>query len=267
MGWVVVPGTLLIIWQVTALRLDQQWLFPPVSMILEQLAHPCRDHYASGSLLSNTWISMVRVAMGFVFAAGAGVGLGIVLGSVRMIRHLVEPLVELLRPLCPIAWLPFAIAVFKLKTVPQVLGLGFTHTVLDQVQRGMVFVIFVGGFFPVLTNTIDGVAGVHRNYCLLAQILGASKRQRFLYVYLPAALPMVITGLRQGLGLCWFVIIAAEMMTGCESGLGYLLMYAADNSAMDIVMACMLIIGCIGAGLNGLILRLMRRFVGWYGKE
>jgi NitT/TauT family transport system permease protein len=80
-------------------------------------------------------------------------------------------------------------------------------------------------------------------------------------------MPMILTGLRQGLGLCWFVIIAAEMMTGSDSGIGYLLMYASDNSAMDIVIAAMLIIGCIGALLSFMMRRIMLSAVNWQGKE
>ena len=200
-------------------------------------------------------------------AAVAGVCLGLLMGSVRVFRGLLEPVIELLRPLCPIAWLPFAVAVFKLKTVPQLFRLGYTRTILDEVQLGMVFVIFVGGFFPILTNTLDGVLGVRRNYLLLARTLGATRKQTFLHVYLPASMPMILTGLRQGLGLCWFVIIAAEMMTGSNSGIGYLLMYASDNSAMDIVIASMLIIGSIGAGLNSMMRALCRGLVSWQGKE
>ena len=267
LGWVVIPIILLAIWQVTAKQVNQPWIFPPVTRVVEQLAHPLRDHYASGSLLSNTLISLLRVLLGFLLAAVAGVTLGIIMGSIRTVRNAIEPIVELLRPLCPIAWLPFAIAVFKLRTLPQLFGVGYSHTIFDQVQLGMIFVIFVGGFFPVLTNTLDGVASVRRNYLLLAQTLGATRRQIFLHVYLPAAMPMILTGLRQGFGLCWFVIIAAEMMTGTDSGIGYLLMYASDNSAMDIVIAAMLIIGGLGALLCCAVRRIMLSVVCWQGKE
>jgi len=267
LGWTAVPITLLLIWQIAAKHLNQPWIFPPVTSVIEQLAHPLREHYASGSLLSNTLISLLRVLMGFSLAAAAGVTLGLFIGSIRIVRDIIEPIIEVLRPLCPIAWLPFAIAVFKLKTLPQLVGVRYSNTIFDQIQLGMIFVIFVGGFFPIVTNTLDGVAGVRRNYLLLAQTLGATRRQIFLHVYLPAAMPMIITGLRQGLGLCWFVIIAAEMMTGSDSGIGYLLMYASDNSAMDIVIAAMLIIGVIGALLNFTMSRIMLNFVSWQGKE
>lgn len=265
--WVAGPVILLLIWQAAAQYYNQPWIFPSVIRVLSQLAHPLRQHYASGSLLSNTLISLLRVLLGFTLAAVVGVSLGIVMGSVPFIRDVMEPVTELLRPLCPIAWLPFAIVVFKLRTLPQLFGINYSHTIFDQVQLGMIFVIFVGGFFPVLTNTLDGVTGVRRNYLLLAKTLGASRRQIFFHVYLPAAMPMILTGLRQGLGLCWFVIIAAEMMTGGDSGIGYLLMYASDNSAMDIVIAAMLIIGAVGAMLAFLMRRIMHTFVSWKPKE
>jgi NitT/TauT family transport system permease protein len=265
--WVAGPVILLLIWQAAAHYYNQPWIFPSVTRVLSQLAHPLRQHYASGSLLSNTLISLLRVILGFSLAAVVGVALGIVMGSITFIRDILEPVIELLRPLCPIAWLPFAIVVFKLKTLPQLFGINYSHTIFDQVQLGMIFVIFVGGFFPVLTNTLDGVTGIRRNYLLLAKTLGASPRQIFFHVYLPAAMPMILTGLRQGLGLCWFVIIAAEMMTGGDSGIGYLLMYASDNSAMDIVIAAMLIIGAVGALLAFLMRRIMHTLVSWKPKE
>ena len=267
LGWTAVPVTLLLIWQVVAMRINQPWIFPPVTDVIGQLTHPLREHYASGSLLSNTLISLLRVILGFSLATIAGVTLGIIMGSVRAVRGLIEPIIEVLRPLCPIAWLPFAIAVFKLRTLPQMFGIDYSHTIFDQIQIGMIFVIFVGGFFPIITNTLDGVAGVRRNYLLLARTLGATRRQTFLHVYLPASMPMILTGLRQGIGLCWFVIIAAEMMIGSDSGIGYLLIYASDNSAMDIVIAAMLIIGGIGALISFTMRAICSRAVRWYGKE
>ncbi|MHC4843081.1 MAG: ABC transporter permease [Planctomycetota bacterium] len=266
-GWILVPAILLAVLQIAAMKMAQPWLFPTPVKVAQQLLHPLRGHFASGSLLSNTIISLIRVAIGFVLAAVVGISLGLLMGSMRLFRSILEPIVELLRPLCPIAWLPFAIAVFKLRTLPQLFGFDYTRTILDQMQLGMIFVIFIGGFFPVLTNTLDGVLGVRKNYILLAQTLGASRRQRFIHVLIPATMPMILTGLRQGIGLCWFVIIAAEMMTGANSGIGYLLMFAADNAAMDIVIASMIIIGVIGAALNLLLRALISTFISWHGKE
>jgi NitT/TauT family transport system permease protein len=267
LGWTVVPAVLLIIWHVSAGLIDQPWLFPPVTAVLEQFLHPLRDHYGLGSLLHNTLISLVRVAFGFTLAACVGVTLGLLLGCVRTLRGLFEPLVEILRPLCPIAWLPFAIAVFKLETLPQLFGVAYSRTILDHVQLGMIFILFWGAFFPILTNTLDGVLGVRRNYVSLARTLGAKELQCFVHVYLPASLPMILTGFRQGIGTCWFVIIAAEMLPGSDSGIGYLLLYAADLCAMDVVIAAMIIIGGTGALLNYAMRSAMRTFIRWHGKE
>jgi len=263
---VVVPS-LLGLWEVSARILEQPWILPSAMRVAGQLLHPFRDHYASGSLAGNALVSFIRALVGFAVGALAGVSLGLLMGSTRVARGLLEPIIELLRPLCPIAWIPFAIAVFKLRSIPQLFGIRFSGTVLDDVQIGMVFVLFWGAFFPIAVNTLDGVSGVRRNYLTLARTLGANRRQTFIHVYLPAAMPMILTGLRQGIGTCWMVIIAAEMLPGADSGIGYLLMYAADQAGMDIVIASMVIIGAIGASLNALLLRGVRPFVRWHGKE
>jgi len=267
LGWTVVPAVLLAVWHVGASLVDQPWLFPSPLGVAEQLLHPFRSHFGLGSLAGSTLISLVRVAIGFAIAAVVGVTLGLLLGCIRTLRGLFEPLVEILRPLCPIAWLPFAIAVFKLQTLPQLFGMTFSRTILDQVQLGMIFILFWGAFFPIFTNTLDGVSGIRRNYLALAHMLGAGRLQCFRHVYLPASLPMILTGFRQGIGTCWFVIIAAEMLPGSDSGIGYLLMYAADLCAMDVVIAAMIIIGVTGALLNLVMRSAMRTFIRWHGKE
>jgi len=266
-GWAVVLPALLVIWQVSATRVAQPWIFPKASAVASCLFHPLRDLYASGSLLGNTTVSFVRVLVGFALGALVAIPLGIAMGAIRTMRGFLEPLMELLRPLCPIAWIPFAIAVFKLTTIPNLFGIRLSRTIFDQVQLGMVFVLFWGSFFPILVNTVDGVSGVRDQYRRLAQTLGASRQQVFRHVYLPASLPMILTGLRQGIGTCWFVIIAAEMLPGSDSGIGYLLMYASDQCGMDVVVACMIIIAAIGALLNAGMIAATRHLVRWHGKE
>jgi NitT/TauT family transport system permease protein len=267
LGWGVVLPLLVTVWHVGAARLQQPWLLPTPAAVAKQLIHPTTDLYASGSLLRNAAVSLLRVLIGFSVATLVAVPLGMLMGSVRFVRSLLEPFVELLRPLCPIAWIPFAIAIFKLTTVPQLFGVDYTRTCLDQVQVGMVFVLFWGAFFPILINTLDGVSGVRRHFYRLAWTLGANRAQTYVHVSLPAALPMILTGLRQGIATCWFVIIAAEMLPGASSGLGYLLMYAADQSDMAVVVACMILIAGFGALLNGIMRQATCRLVRWHGKE
>ena len=255
-------------WELAALLIDKPWILPSAHSVAKILVHPMQDHYATGSLFSHTLISLVRVLLGFALAAVAGVSVGLLMGGMRTVRSLLEPMIELLRPLCPIAWMPFAIAIFKLKTITEVFGFGrHTGTIFDNVQVGMVFVLFWGAFFPIVINSLDGVSGVRRNYIALARVLGARQYQLYTRVYLPAALPMILTGLRQGIGVCWFVIIAAEMLPGAGNGVGYLLMYASDQSDMGIVIAAMIIIAVTGALLNSVMIAGSRTFVGWHGKE
>jgi len=172
------------------------------------------------------------------------------MGTSRLVHRLVNPLVELFRPLCPIAWIPFAMAFFGTTRVPQLFGIRYSDTILDSIQVGMIFIIFWGGLFPILLNTIYGVTGVRSLWIETARILGASKRQIFRKVILPAALPAIMTGLRVGLGISWMVIIAAEMLPGSDSGIGYLIMYSYELAEMQILVASMVVIGLIGLILN-----------------
>jgi sulfonate transport system permease protein len=266
-GWVIVPLILLVCWQLAATWVNRPFLFPTVTSVAQVVGQPIADHYRTGSLLRHTGISLIRVALGFGVAALVAVPLGILLGASRSCRAAFEPTLEILRPLCPIAWLPFAIAVFKLRTVHGLAGVHHTSTLLDHVYLSTLFVLFWGGFFPILVNTIDGVSGVRKNYRALASALGAGRRQTFWHVLLPAASPAILTGLRQGIGVCWFVIIAAEMLPGSDIGIGFLLMEASDRSDMALVVACMLIIGVIGACLSALMRHGLRRMVSWQGQE
>lgn len=265
--WLAAPLLLMICWSLLANYLDKPYLLPTPENTFSILLHPEKDLLTQGSLWANTSVSLLRILFGFLLAAIIAVPLGTILGGFTPLRRLFEPMIEVFRPICPIAWVPFAIAIFKIKTLPETFGLGYTGTVFDHLQLGMLFVIFWGGFFPILINTLDGVSQVNQNYIKLAGMLGASKRQLLTKVALPAAAPMILTGLRQGIGLCWFVIIAAEMLPGSNSGIGYLLIYAADQSAMDIVVAAIIIIGIIGASFNFLMVFASRRFLSWKGKE
>ena len=265
--YLIVPGVVVIAWQISAANYNQPWIFPTPLSVLNVLIHPLQNILSSGSLLSNSLASLLRVLIGFSIAAITGVLSGLIIGSTTWLRTLFTPIIEILRPLCPIAWMPFAIALFKMRTLPQIFGFDYSGTIFDEVQVGMVFVLFWGAFFPIFTNTCDGIIGVRKNYITLAETLGADRKTVIFRVFLPAALPMILTGLRLGLSLSWFVLIAAEMLPGTTSGIGYLLFYASGLAEMNVVIACMVIISLIGASLNGLTLLMLKRFVSWHGKE
>jgi NitT/TauT family transport system permease protein len=152
---------------------------------------------------------------------------------------------QLLRPIPPLAWVPLALAWFRI-------GLA-----------SMVFIIALGAFFPILLNTLDGVKSVKRNWIESAEILGANHRQVMLKVVLPGAAPTIWTGLRVGFGIAWMCVVAAEMMPGTNSGLGYLIMSSYNWGQVQVIIAGMIVIGLIGIGFDYLFKAIDRRSFSW----
>ncbi len=264
---VILPVLVLALWEYLAIRWNNPWLLPRVGAVLDRLVHPLDNILETGSLLYNVAVSGLRVLMGFVLAAMVAIPLGLLMGRSGFVRRTVGPFVEMFRPLCPIAWIPFAMAVFKTYTVVNVFGVRYSNTVFDVVQVGMLFIIFYGAFFPILLNTVDGVLGVRDIYVESALTLGAKRGQVFRKVVLPASLPAVFTGLRVGLGVAWMVIIAAEMMPGSDSGIGYLIIYAYELAEMDVLITGMILIGAVGALLSWGVGLIGRPFAGWQARE
>ena len=255
-GWLhkvqgfILPVLFLFCWELVAIWVGNPALIPRLSAVINVILHPFAELVGTGSLIWNTLVSLFRVLLGFTVAVVVCVPLGVFMGTSALIHRLVNPLVELFRPLCPIAWIPFAMAVFKTTTIPQFFGVRYTDTILDSVQIGMIFIIFWGGLFPILLNTIHGVSGVRGLWLETARVLGAPRTKTFWRVVMPAALPDILTGMRIGLGIAWMVIIAAEMLPGSDSGIGYLIMYSYELAEMQILVASMIVIGIMGLGLN-----------------
>lgn len=181
----------------------------------------------AGELLGNTLISLSRVAAGFCLAAFSGILLGIGMGWWPSIRNLTEPVIEVLRPIPPLAWIPLALLWF---------GLGF---------KPAVFLIWLGAFFPILLNTILGVESSSRILLEVAKTLGAKHKDLLVKVVIPSATPSIMTGLRLGLGVGWMCLVAAEL-TGSNSGLGFMLIYYHWTMEPAKTIAGMLMIGLIG---------------------
>ena len=157
---IILPLLFLLIWEVWAVKLDNPALIPKIEAVLMRLFSPFTELVGTGSLAWNTGISIFRVLCGFSIAVLVCVPLGLLMGTSETVNRIVHPFVELFRPLCPIAWIPFAMAVFRTTTVSQFFGIRYSNTILDNVQLGMLFIIFYGGAFPVLLNPINGVSVV-----------------------------------------------------------------------------------------------------------
>jgi ABC-type nitrate/sulfonate/bicarbonate transport system permease component len=218
-------------------------LLPPPSAV----ARAFLRLVASLSLVRDGAISVARVLGGFAVAALVGTGAGVALGTRPRLAAPVSTVVELLRPIPPIAWIPLAVLWF---------GIG---------NAAAVFIVALGAFFPIFLNAFEGVRRVRVAVVHAARSLGADRRLLLTDVLLPAALPQVLTGLRIGLGIAWTSVIAAELV-GAQSGLGYMIQLNRILLQTENVLAGMLAIGLIGMAMNGLSYRLEAWLTPWAGE-
>jgi NitT/TauT family transport system permease protein len=182
--------------------------------------------------------SLRRVAIGFTLAAFAGIPLGLLLGWYPTVNRVVNPTIQFLRPISPIAWIPVAIIFF---------GVG---------DRAAIFLIFLAAFFPILVACVSAVASVPGVFRRVGRNFGFNSVQMLRSVILPAALPQIIVGLRLALGIAWLVVVAAEMIA-VNSGLGYLVIDSRNaGKRYDLVLAAILLIGIVGLMLDLLFRRL-----------
>lgn len=225
-------------------------VLPPPQQVLQVLAHPGEDLLSSGSISWSVTVSISRILLGFAFAMLFGIPVGLLMGGSRLYRRLLSVTVEMARPLSAIALLPLSIIIFKGDSMADLLGMGhlrYGRHVLNELGLGMIFILFWGGVFPVILGTMQGVRSVRTLHLEVARVLGAGRFHRFLHVMVPSALPDIFHGMRLGIGRCWMVIIAAEMLPGTNSGIGYLLRYSYQLSRYDVMLACIVVIAVIGA--------------------
>ena len=176
--------------------------------------------------------SLRRVALGFGLATVTGVPVGLALGWYPAMNEVVNPVMQILRPISPIAWIPVAIIFF---------GVG---------DKAAVFLIFLAAFFPIVVACVGGVSNVPAIYRRAGRNFGLSSAQIVSKVIFPAALPQILIGLRIALGVAWLVVVAAEMIA-VDSGLGYLVIDSRNSGKRyDLVVGAMLIIGFIGLTLD-----------------
>lgn len=221
-------------------RMFNPILLPPPHAVIEAAVKLT----LSGELPRDIAASLYRVVVGFLVAAALGVGLGTLIGRSRTIEKLLEPALELMRPVPPLAFLPVFVLWF---------GIG---------ESSKVAFITYSAFFPIFTTTTEGIKYVDILLVRAAQTLGASEGEIFRRVVLPAALPSIITGLRVGFAQCLFVIVAAEFIAA-DSGLGFLINDSRSFFLMQNMLVGAAAIGLIGFVFNSLLRRLEARLLGW----
>jgi NitT/TauT family transport system permease protein len=194
----------------------------------------------SGDLFRHMISSLARVFAGFGLASILAIPVGFLLGRFGRLQHAFNPLIQILRPISPIAWIPLAILWF---------GIG---------DKPAIFIIFITTFFPVLVATIAAVRNIEPIFIKTALNFGANNRDILLKILLPATFPNVFVSLRIALGMAWVIIVAAEMV-GMRSGLGYMILDARNFLRTDRVIAGMFTIGLIGFGLDRLMVYIENR--------
>ena len=219
---------LLLIWQFAIfIGGHQAALFPPPVKVGEALITIISD----GSLFGHIQISLFRFFSGYVVAVIVAILLGLVLGRLALVWKVVDPIVQVLRPVSPIAWSPFIVLWFGIGNMPAIV------------------IIFIAAFFPVLLSTVSAVKKVDRTYLRIASNFEMSPFETLRKIVLPASFPMIANGLHMALGSAWIFLVAGEMV-GAQSGLGFLIIDARNSLSLDLVMACIVVIGVLGLALD-----------------
>ncbi len=193
---------------------------------------------------NNMVVSMRRILLGFGIATFAGVGLGLLIGRYRLMHNLFFPVMEMLRPIPAIAWVPISIMLWPTN------------------ESSIVFITFIGSFFPILLNTVEGVFSLDKVLVRAARSLGASEFALLKDVILPGALPHIFTGLAVGMGVAWVSLIAAEMISG-QFGIGYFTWEAYSLIQYADIVIGMIVIGVLGLACSGAIRLLGRLVMPW----
>jgi NitT/TauT family transport system permease protein len=230
-----------VVWHVAVIATKTNVFPSPLAVVLG-----FRELARRGVLLPYAADSLFRVAAGYGLALALGIPAGLVLGWKRAAAAAANPVIQLLRPISPLAWIPVSIVLFGVSNF------------------ATIFLIFLASFFPIVVATMNGVRGIPAMYLRAGLNFDLSPVARFARVVLPAALPQVLTGLRIALGIAWLVVVAAEMIA-VDSGLGYLVIDSRNaGKRYDLVVAAMILIGGIGLLLNILVRRIERiRSVRW----
>ena len=189
----------------------------------------------------NILSSLKRVAIGFGFAALAGIPLGFMLGRFATLSDMVNPLISLLRPVSPLAWLPIGLLVFK------------------KADPAATWTIFICSIWPMILNTAQGVARIPQDYMNVARVLNLSEWKIFTKILFPAVLPYMLTGIRLSIGTAWLVIVAAEMLTG-GVGIGFWVWDEWNNLKVEHILIAIFVIGIVGLLLEQMLVLIAKRF-------
>jgi len=189
----------------------------------------------------NILSSLKRVGLGFGMAALVGIPMGFMVGRFRFLDHMTSPIISLLRPVSPLAWLPIGLLVFK------------------GANPAAIWTIFISSIWPMIINTAMGVRQIPTDYMNVAKVLNLSEWKIFTKILFPAVLPFVLTGVRLAIGVAWLVIVAAEMLTG-GVGIGFWVWDEWNNLNVQHIIIAIFVVGVVGLLLENALMLLARHF-------
>jgi nitrate/nitrite transport system permease protein len=243
LGLIVSFAILLTIWTFISSITDD---FPGPSATWEEaktlLADPFYDAGPNDMGIGwNVLYSLKRVGIGFGFAALIGIPMGFIIGRFSTMNRIANPIVNLLRPVSPLAWLPLGLYVF------------------EAADPSAIWVIFICSIWPMILNTAEGVRNVPKDYLNVARVLNLSEWQIATKILFPATLPNILTGVKLAVGTAWLVIVAAEMLTG-GIGIGFWLWDEWNNLKIESIIIAIFIIGIVGLLLEQVLMLIARKF-------
>jgi taurine transport system permease protein len=234
-------------WFVTATGLIQPLYLPGPVAVFTKLVAVAHDGYMDATLWQHFEASLLRVLAALLLALVTAIPLGVALGLNRVLKALVDPLIEFCRPVPPLAYLPLIVIWF---------GIGETSKIV---------LIFLAIFLPVVVATAAGVIGVDPIRIRVAQSLGATRLQLVRFVILPSALPTIVTGVRIALGAGWSTLVAAELIAATR-GLGFMIQSASQFLATDLVVGGIIVIAVVASLIEIALRRLQQHFSPWLGR-
>ncbi|KGK81737.1 ABC transporter permease [Clostridium sp. HMP27] len=233
-------GLLLIGWEAVVLTGKYEpSLLPSPLMVLKGI----KELIENGTFFTHIKVSLFRFFIGYSAAVILAIILGIILGWFQKIWDVIDPIVQVLRPISPVAWFPFMVLWLGIGDIPAIA------------------IIFIAAFFPVLLSTVSAVKKTDKTYLKVARNFGIKQPFVLTKIILPAAFPNIVTGLHLALGSAWIFLVSGEMV-GAQSGLGYLIMDARNSLRTDLLLSAIIMIGVLGLLLD----KLITLFEKWIGK-
>jgi nitrate/nitrite transport system permease protein len=235
----------ILLWQIVSVSGGEDGLPSPAktwASAMELFADPFYDNGPNDKGIGwNILHSLYRVGAGFGLAALVGIPLGFMIGRFQFLSGMTSPIISLLRPVSPLAWLPIGLYVFK------------------ETEPASLWVIFISSIWPIILNTAAGVSRVPQDYLNVARVLNLSEWKIFTKILFPSVLPHLMTGIRLSIGVAWLVIVAAEMLTG-GTGLGFWVWDEWNNLNVEHIIIAIFIVGIVGLLLELALMLIAKRF-------